>query len=430
MSNYRNQTQNEIRMTSENNIVNDNVNDHTEFNQEECIQQSKNIQPYATFDDMELCDKLLRGIYAYGFEKPSAIQQRAIVPFTQGNQLIAQAQSGTGKTGTFTIGLLERIFNKIDTKDNPDLMNKCRAIVLAPTRELADQIHKVISDIGNHLKVKCVKCVGGESVRNNIDHLRRGCDVVVGTPGRIYDMLKRNEIDGSCIQCFILDEADEMLNAKGFQDSVYDILMELPQKVQIGLFSATMPREVLELTTKFMNNAIKIIVKAEELTLEGIRQFYIAMDSDDWKFDTLCDLYKYISISSSVIFCNTRKRVNWLTDSLEKEGFAVSATHGGLKPTERTDIIKQFRNGETRVLITTDLLARGIDVQHVSIVINYDLPMNIENYLHRIGRSGRFGRKGLAINFVTKRGIPVLREIEKFYDTHIDELPKDIENLV
>ena len=388
------------------------------------------IQAIPSFDDMGLEDQLLRGIYAYGFEKPSVIQQKAIVPFSQGHQLIAQAQSGTGKTGTFAIGLLQRIFQSKGLEDKDNTHSECKAIIVAPTRELADQVFNVVTDIGYNLGVKCVKCIGGESVRDNIHNLKRGCDVAIGTPGRIYDMLQRKEIDGNRVQCLILDEADEMLDAKGFRNVVYDILMELQQKVQIGLFSATMPPEVLELTEKFMKNSIRIIVKAQELTLEGIRQYYIAMDEENWKFDALCDLYKYLSISSSVIFCNTRRKVTWLTDELTRENFAVSATHGGLKPTERTDILKNFRNGNSRVLITTDLLARGIDVQHVSIVINYDLPMNIENYLHRIGRSGRFGRKGLAINFVTKRDIPMLREIETFYETIIDELPSNVEDLI
>jgi len=387
------------------------------------------IESIPRFDDMGLSDKLLRGIYAYGFEKPSQIQQKAIVPFVASSQIIAQAQSGTGKTGTFAIGLLQRLHNlgAFTPEENRPV---CMGLIITPTRELSEQVAKVIRDIGYNVDAKCITCVGGTSVRDNINELRRGAHIVVGTPGRVYDMLRRKELNGDQIKCLVLDEADEMLGEKGFQSIVYDILMELPQEVQIGLFSATMPPEVLSLSTKFMDNPIQIIVKSEELTLEGIRQYYIAMEEERWKFDTLCDLYKYLSISSSVIFCNTRRKVDWLTRELRDNNFSVSATHGSLRPSERNEILKQFRLGESRVLITTDLLARGIDVQHVSIVINYDLPMDIENYLHRIGRSGRFGRKGLAINFVTRRDVPMLKDIEKFYDTHIEELPSDVESLI
>jgi len=239
-------------------------------------------------------------------------------------------------------------------------------------------------------------------------------------------MMRRHELDGMKINHFVLDEADEMLSKHGFQDIVYDIFQELRPDVQVGLFSATMPPEVLELTQKFMKDPVKVIVKAEELTLEGIRQYYIAVDREEWKLDTLCDLYNDISITSSVIFCNTRRKVDWLTEQMQQRDFTVSATHGSIQPEGRKAIIQEFRNGASRVLITTDLLARGIDVQHVSIVINFDLPKNLENYLHRIGRSGRFGRKGLAINFVTEEDVHLLREIERFYETQIEEMPANI----
>lgn len=379
------------------------------------------IETFNKFDDMGLSENLLRGIYSYGFEKPSAIQQKAIVPLTQGRDVLAQAQSGTGKTGCFTIGTLQ----KIDPK-----LRACQTLILVPTRELATQVQTVIQGISTHLNIKCYACVGGTDWRQDVSALRRGVHVVVGTPGRVYDMLRRRELDGTKINYFILDEADEMLSKHGFQDMVYDIFQELRPDVQVGLFSATMPHEVLELTEKFMKNPVKVIVKAEELTLEGIRQYYIAVDKEEWKLDTLCDLYNDISITSSVIFCNTRRKVDWLTEQMQKRDFVVSATHGSIESEGRKAIIQEFRDGASRVLITTDLLARGIDVQHVSIVINYDLPTNLENYLHRIGRSGRFGRKGLAINFVTKEDAHIMREIEKFYDTAIEEMPANIPDLI
>ena len=383
--------------------------------------QSSDVEAIPSFDDMGLEDLLLRGIYAYGFEKPSTIQQKAIVPLSSGRDIIAQAQSGTGKTGCFAIGVLQQV----DPKNK-----RTQALVLVPTRELATQVQKVIGDIGYHLNIVCHACIGGTDWRRDVDILRAGVHVVVGTPGRVYDMMRRRELDGQGINHFVLDEADEMLSKHGFQDIVYDIFQEMREDVQVGLFSATMPPEVLELTEKFMKEPIRVIVKAEELTLEGIRQYYIAVEREDWKLDTLCDLYNDISITSSVIFCNTRRKVDWLTDQMMARDFTVSATHGSIDADGRKEIMNEFRSGSSRVLITTDLLARGIDVQHVSIVINYDLPKNLENYLHRIGRSGRFGRKGLAINFVTAEDVPLLREIERFYDTQIEEMPANIPDLI
>eukprot|EP01091_Cochliopodium_minus_P009494 TRINITY_DN2347_c0_g1_i1.p1 TRINITY_DN2347_c0_g1~~TRINITY_DN2347_c0_g1_i1.p1 ORF type:complete len:386 (+),score=115.60 TRINITY_DN2347_c0_g1_i1:127-1284(+) len=377
----------------------------------------KNVQVYENFDDMKLSESLLRGIYAYGFEKPSSIQQKAIVPLTNGFDVIAQAQSGTGKTGAFTIGTLQRIDPK---------KKECQALILTPTRELATQIENVIKELGYHLGIIVTSCVGGTDRRRDVEILEKGAHVVVGTPGRVFDMMRSDILDGKKINIFVLDEADEMLDKEGFQDIVYDIFTEMRKDVQIGLFSATLAPEVLKLTEKFMKDPVRVIVKAEELTLEGIRQYFVAVEQDEWKFDTLCDLYKDIAIASCVIFCNSRRKVDWLTEEMRSKDFTVSATHGSLKETERREIIKAFREGKSRVLITTDLLARGIDVQHVSIVINYDLPKSKENYLHRIGRSGRFGRKGLAINFVTNKDVNTLHEIEKFYNTQIEEMPSKL----
>lgn len=373
-----------------------------------------------SFDNMNLKENLLRGIYAYGFEKPSAIQQRAVLPLCRGIDIIAQAQSGTGKTATFTIGILQQIDPKL---------NYCQALVLAPTRELAQQTQKVVTTLGDYLNIKCHSCIGGTRVRDDIDKLRSGVHVVVGTPGRVYDMLCRKVLDPNHIRIFILDEADEMLS-RGFKDQIYDIFTNLPANVQVGLFSATMPKEALEITQKFMQNPVSILVKKDELTLEGIKQFYIDVEKEDWKFDTLCDLYETMNITQAVIFCNTRRKVDALTERMRQKEFTVSSTHGDIGQKERDVILSEFRTGSSRVLITTDLLARGIDVQQVSLVINYDLPRNLENYIHRIGRSGRFGRKGVAINFITKEDESALRNLEAFYNTQIEEMPKFIADLI
>jgi translation initiation factor 4A len=372
------------------------------------------------FDNLGLNEDLLRGIYAYGFEKPSAIQQRAILPLTKGRDIIAQAQSGTGKTATFTIGILQQLdFNSTE----------CQALLLAPTRELAQQIQKVVLALGDYLGVRCHACIGGTRVRDDITKLQAGVHVVVGTPGRVYDMLCRRVLRPESIKVFVLDEADEMLS-RGFKDQIYDIFQALPAKTQVGLFSATMPPDALDITNRFMHNPVRILVKKDELTLEGIKQFYIAVEREEWKLDTLCDLYDTLNITQAVIFCNTRRKVDWLTDKMRAREFTVSSTHGDIGQKERDVILNEFRTGSSRVLITTDLLARGIDVQQVSLVINYDLPRNLENYIHRIGRSGRFGRKGVAINFVTSDDVRTLRELEQFYNTSIEEMPAHVADLI
>eukprot|EP00010_Vexillifera_abyssalis_P009510 CAMPEP_0201547700 /NCGR_PEP_ID=MMETSP0173_2-20130828/4199_1 /ASSEMBLY_ACC=CAM_ASM_000268 /TAXON_ID=218659 /ORGANISM="Vexillifera sp., Strain DIVA3 564/2" /LENGTH=423 /DNA_ID=CAMNT_0047956847 /DNA_START=82 /DNA_END=1353 /DNA_ORIENTATION=+ len=378
------------------------------------------VEVVDNFDDMNLREDLLRGIYAYGFEKPSAIQQRAIIPLTGPRDVIAQAQSGTGKTATFAIGILQKLdFSKLE----------CQALVLAPTRELAQQIQKVIIALGDYLNARCHSCIGGTRVRDDIAKLQQGVHIVVGTPGRVFDMLCRGVLKPDHIKLFVLDEADEMLS-RGFKDQIYEIFTSLPTSVQVGLFSATMPPDALEITQRFMQKPISILVKRDELTLEGIKQFYVSVEREDWKLDTLCDLYDTLNITLAVIFCNTRRKVDWLTEQMRSRDFTVSSTHGDISQKERDIILNEFRTGSSRVLITTDLLARGIDVQQVSLVINYDLPRNLENYIHRIGRSGRFGRKGVAINFITNDDVRALRELEKFYNTQIEEMPANIADLM
>jgi len=372
-----------------------------------------------SFDDMDLKADLLRGVYAYGFERPSAIQQRAIMPIIEGHDVIAQAQSGTGKTATFSISVLQKI----------DLVKQCQALILAPTRELAQQIQKVVIAIGDFMKIECHACIGGTKVRDDVDALQLGPQVVVGTPGRVHDMMHRRFLKTDYIKMFVLDEADEMLS-RGFTEQIYDIFQLLPKTTQVVLLSATMPHDVLQVTNKFMSEPIRILVKKDELTLEGIKQFYIAVEKEEWKLDTLSDLYETVTITQAVIFCNTRRKVDWLMEEMKKREFTVSAIHGDMEQQFRENIMKEFRSGSSRVLITTDLLARGIDVQQVSLVINYNLPPNRENYIHRIGRGGRFGRKGVAINFVATDDVRMMREIEQFYNTQIEEMPMNVADLI
>lgn len=373
-----------------------------------------------TFDALELNENLLRGIYAYGFEKPSAIQQRGILPVLKGHDTIAQAQSGTGKTATFAISILQQI--NIEVRE-------CQALALAPTRELAAQIQKVIIALGDYMNCKVHACVGGTAVREDIRQLQDGVHVVVGTPGRVYDMINRRALRLDSVKMFVLDEADEMLS-RGFKDQIYDVFKFLPEKVQVCLFSATMPMDCLEITQRFMRDPVRILVKRDELTLEGIKQFFVAVEREEWKLDTLCDLYETLTITQAIIYCNTRRKVDWLTEKMQERDFTVSAMHGDMDQRERDLIMREFRSGSSRVLITTDLLARGIDVQQVSLVINYDLPTNRENYIHRIGRSGRFGRKGVAINFLATGDVRYLRDIEQFYNTQIEEMPMNVADLI
>ncbi|GFE55085.1 eukaryotic initiation factor 4A [Babesia ovis] len=369
-----------------------------------------------SFEALKLNEDLLRGIYSYGFERPSAIQQRGIKPIIENHDTIGQAQSGTGKTATFSIAALQLIDYSVVS---------CQVLILAPTRELAQQIQKVVLALGDYLKVQCHACVGGTIVRDDVHKLKAGVHMVVGTPGRVYDMIDKKALLTNKIKLFILDEADEMLS-RGFKGQIHEVFRRMPSDVQVALFSATMPNEILELTTKFMRSPKRILVKKDELTLEGIKQFYVMIDKEEYKFDTLCDLYESVTITQAIIYCNTRRKVDMLTGKMQERDFTVSSMHGDMSQNERDLIMREFRSGSTRVLITTDLLARGIDVQQVSLVINYDLPMSPDNYIHRIGRSGRFGRKGVAINFLTPMDVECMKNIENYYNTQIEEMPAEI----
>lgn len=300
---------------------------------------------------------------------------------------------------------------------------------MSHTRELAFQTAKVVKDLGAYTKVKVNTSVGGISVEDNIKELRDGCHVVVGTPGRVIDMMLRKVLVIKDVKTIILDEADELLS-RGFKQDMYDIISTLPENVQICIFSATFPPEILDLSKSFTrDNVVKILMKKEELTLEGIKQYYVDVNKESFKFETLVDLYNNININQAIIYVNERSKVDTIYNKLKSHEHSVSCIHAGMAQEDRMEIMKSFRCGKTRILLTTDLLSRGIDVQQVSLVVNYDLPSSKENYIHRIGRSGRFGRKGIAINFVTYKDVEYLRDIEQFYATAIVELPPDLQKL-
>uniref|UniRef100_A0A5S6R1N1 RNA helicase n=1 Tax=Trichuris muris TaxID=70415 RepID=A0A5S6R1N1_TRIMR len=384
------------------------------------FETSAEITVYEAFEDIGLPKELLNGIFAYGFHKPSAIQQRAIRPIIDGRDLVAQSQSGTGKTASYTVGALATL--DITTRE-------VQTLILSPTRELALQIQQVVLALGEYLNVQCHACIGGTNVGEDIRRLDHGQHVVVGTPGRVFDMLERGNLRCGNIKLFILDEADEMLN-KGFKPQIYDVYRFLPPDVQVVMFSATLPHDVLEMTSTFMREPLRILVKRDELTLEGISQYFVSVEREEWKFDTLCDLYDSITISQAVIFCNTRHKVEWLMEKMKASNFTVCCIHGDMDQKERSRVAKEYRDLQYRVLIATDVFSRGLDIPLVSLVINFDLPINRETYIHRIGRSGRYGRKGVAINFVRAEEVRVLRDIELYYSTQIDEMPMNFSELL
>lgn len=367
------------------------------------------------WDELAIDAPLLRGIYAHGFEKPSPIQQRAIKPIIDGRDIIAQAQSGTGKTATFTIGALSRV-NLSE--------NAVQVLILSPTHELSYQTSTVIGGIGgmmDNLKIK--NLVGGSSIDEDTRLLQDSPPhIITGCPGRVYDMLRRRNINPRTIKLIILDEADELLSP-GFKDQVYDIFQFLKKDVQVAIFSATLPPYINSITSKFMRNPVTITVKTEQLTLEGISQYYVAVENDNHKYITLKDLYGSFSLSQCIIYCNSVKRVVDLYDAMVEDGFPVCCIHSSMNKMERNRAFTDFKAGQYRVLISSNVTSRGIDIQQIDTVINFDIPKDVHNYLHRIGRSGRWGRKGRGINLITRRDIDKIKEIESYYSTQIMELP-------
>ena len=373
-----------------------------------------------TWEEIQgISTNVLRGVYGYGFDNPSPIQKQAIAPVIQGQDVIAQAQSGTGKTGCFTVACLSRI----------DMESKTtQALIMAPTRELARQIHSVTMSVGTYMgsddnKLVVKLLVGGTSTEEDTASLRNDVPhVIVGTPGRIHDMLRRRHIKSQNLSLLILDEADEMLSV-GFKEQVYNVFQFLKSDVQVALFSATLPPDLITLTNKFMRDPVRILVKSEQLTLEGIRQHYIALDQDGEKYETLRDLYRSLAIGQCIIYCNSVRRVQDLYEAMKADDYRVCCIHSAMDKTERSENYDEFRRGSFNVLISSNVTARGIDIQSVSTVVNFDMPKDTHTYLHRIGRSGRWGRKGVAINFATKRDYKKMKEIERYYNTTITELP-------
>lgn len=391
------------------NIVSESINEDLE---------SHFVPEINTWDELELEPNLLRGIFAYGFEKPSPIQRKAIRPVIEGKDVIAQAQSGTGKTATFTIGALQKVNIAEQTT---------QVLILSPTRELSSQTAKVVSSLSTFMPGLKIKTLfGGSSVEEGSSFSSRNVShIICGCPGRVFDMMRRDRLSSKTIKLIILDEADEMLSA-GFKEQVYNIFQYLDTNVQVCLFSATLPDGISGIVEKIMRNPVKICVKREQLTLEGIRQFYVALDDDRQKYNTLKHLYSFINMSQTIIYCNSIKRVQDLYEAMCEDSFPVCRIHSNMDKTDRDKAFNDFRSGSSRVLISSNVTARGIDIQQVSVVINFDIPKCVHTYLHRIGRSGRWGRKGVGINFITRRDIQQIKRIEEHYATQIQELPADV----
>ena len=382
------------------------------------------IKEYSSFDEMGIQDQILRGLYGFGFEKPSPIQRKAIVPMIAGRDLLAQAQSGTGKTGTFVIGGSCRI--------DPS-KNEVQMVVISPTRELADQTASVAKGIGNYAGIRVHTATGGPPVSEDLAILQQSkigpphvAHILAVTPGRFYDLLNRKALSPATVRVLVLDEADQMLEAR-FREQIHCILsLGWPQTCQVALLSATMIPELVDVAKTLLRDPVEILLPPDNVTLEGIKQFHVEVPREDQKLDTLCDIYDHLSIQQAAIFVNTRAKAEWLANKMRSRGFDLSYIHSEMDVEERKARMNDFRRGSCRVIISTDLLARGIDVQQVSLVINYELPVQRENYIHRIGRSGRYGRKGASINLITEREKRTQDDIENFYKTKILELPMDL----
>ena len=391
------------------------------------------VVPHDSFDTMDLDDDILRGIYSYGFTTPSKPQRLAIKPMMARKDIMCQSQSGTGKTGTFVIGALNCIDPTIQAP---------QVLIINPVRELANQTADVIRGIGQYLKVsehvtgiKVMTATGGTPVAEDYKALRNGAQVVVGTPGRIYELLcgdkrrgQQHRMNLKHLQWLILDEADKMLEDL-FAEQIREILATgaFPDSASLGMFSATMPAEVLDVADRYLKDPVRILIPTEEVKLEGIKQYHIDCEQAEWKKDVLADLYTHMSVGQGIIFANKKTTVEILATAMTKDGFTLEYIHGEMEPAERKKRMNDFRTGKVRILISTDVLARGIDVQAVSVVINYEMPMDREDYFHRIGRCGRYGRKGISINLIAGADeMTKMKDIESHYSLVIPVLPDNL----
>ena len=361
------------------------------------------------FEEMGLSKEIQKAVRYMGFEEASPIQAKAIPAMISGIDLIGQAQTGTGKTAAFGIPLLE----KVDPK-----LKKLQAIVLCPTRELAIQVADEIRNLSRYMHgIKVLPIYGGQDIVKQIRSLKSGTQIVIGTPGRVMDHMRRKTMKLDFVHTVVLDEADEMLNM-GFREDIEFVLSGVPEERQTVLFSATMPKPIMEITKKFQNNAKVIKVTKKELTVPNIEQYYYDVKPKK-KEEVLSRLLDIYSPRLSVVFCNTKKQVDLLVNALLGRGYFAAGLHGDMKQEQRDRVMQGFRTGKTEILVATDVAARGIDVDEVEAVFNYDLPQDDEYYVHRIGRTGRAGREGRAFSFVSGKEVYKLKEIQRYCKTKI-----------
>jgi translation initiation factor 4A len=374
------------------------------------------------FDSLSLNDKLLKGVYLNGFTQPSKIQIKGINSINTGKDCILQSQSGTGKTATYLLGVLNRL---------EPTEKYCQGIIIAPTRELSNQIVDVANNLSKYTEYKIAKCTGGTDVNQTRTDVKSAA-IVIGTIGRIYHMITEKKINIHKLKFIVLDEADEILS-DGINDKLHEIFDKAPSSIQVVLISATMSINVFNVSKKFMHDPIKILLKNSEVVVDLISQFYLDVETEELKFDTLLDLYNLVSTSQAIIFCNTIRKVEWLEQNLKQNNFPITVIHSNMTQLERDNVVKDFRDGKTRLLLTTDLLSRGIDIPQVNLVVNYDLPPNKETYIHRIGRCGRFDKKGVAITMVkmTDPGdLKTFNKMKHFYKMDIREMPEAIDKFL
>jgi len=355
-----------------------------------------------------------------GYEEATPIQAETIPALMADRDVVGIAQTGTGKTAAFALPALAKLDYK---RRNPQVL------VLCPTRELSMQVADAFRSYAKSSDgCRVVALCGGNDMRQQLRSLKDGVHIVVATPGRLLDHLKRGSADFSEIKSVVLDEADEMLRM-GFIDDVDEILAQTPTDRRVALFSATMPRRIREIASEHLQDPVEVAITSAATTNANIQQCYWLVKGTN-KLDALTRILGVEDTQGILVFVRTRESTSAIADQLRQRGFNASPLNGDMDQKERDIIMREFRSGSSRVLITTDLLARGIDVQQVSLVINYDLPTNRENYIHRIGRSGRFGRKGVAINFLTSGDVRYMRDIEAFYNTQIEEMPMNVADLI
>jgi ATP-dependent RNA helicase DeaD len=363
------------------------------------------------FEDLPLTYEVMKGIKELGFTDLFPIQAQAIIPLLKGKDVIGQAQTGTGKTAAFGIPMVERIDQQ---------KKKVQGLVLAPTRELAIQVAQRISRFSKYKKIKVLPIYGGESINKQIHELHRGVHIVVGTPGRIIDHLKRRTLNLTSTKVVVLDEADRMLDM-GFIEDINYILAQVPKNRQMSLFSATIDKSVMKICHKYMLNPEKILVSKDEIALEQLSQYYMVVNSRN-KIDYLLNMLKEKNLEKAIIFCNTRRSTDWLARKLRYHRYSAEPLHAGFTQAQRQRVTSAFRKGKFNFLVATDVAARGLDIQGITHIVNYDVPIEAQVYFHRIGRTARNGGEGTAITLVGYGEIPDLNKIKNLTNTNIEEI--------